>query len=89
MEKVRRVLNEAGVKVAVKFPHTIRQILPSPKDPVTHDEKNCLMYQATCFDCDFVYIGQTKWDLKSRLAEHKLAIRNQEPEKSVLCEHFI
>ena len=36
-----------------------------------------------------VYIGQTKRDLKSRLAEHKLAIRNQEPEKSALCEHYI
>ena len=26
---------------------------------------------------------------ESRLAEHKLAIRNQEPEKSALCEHSI
>ena len=47
------------------------------------------MYQVSCFDCDFVYIGQTKRDLKSRLAEHKLAIRNREPEKSALCEHSI
>ena len=35
-----------------------------------------------------------KRDLRSRLvcpilAEHKLAIRNQEPEKSALCEHSI
>ena len=40
-----------------------------------------------CSDCTFVYIGQTKRDLKSRLAEHTLAIKNQEPEKSALCEH--
>ena len=45
--------------------------------------------EVPCFDCDFVYIEQTKRDLKSRLAEHKLTIRNQEPEKSVLCEHSI
>ena len=48
-----------------------------------------LVYQVPCFDCDFVYIGQTKRDLKLRLAEHKLAIRNQEPEKSALCEHSV
>ena len=88
-EKIRRVLNEAGVKVAMKPIHTIGRILPSPKDPLTLEEKSCLVYQVPCFDCDFVYIGQTKRDLKSRLAEHKLAIRNQEPEKSALCEHSI
>ena len=74
-------------KVAMKPIHTIGRILPSLKDPLTLEEKSCLVYQLPCFDCDFVYIGQTKWDHKSRLAEHKLAIRNQEPEKSALCEH--
>ena len=48
--------------------------------------KKSLVYQVPCFDCDFIYIGQTKRELKSRLAEHKLAINNQEPEKSALCE---
>ena len=37
----------------------------------------------------FVYIGQTKRDLKSRLSEHKRAIKYQRPEKSALCEPFI
>ena len=68
---------------------SIGRILPSPKDPLTLKEKSCLVHQVPCFDCDFVYIEQTKRDLKSRLAEHKLAIRNQEPEKSALCEHSI
>ena len=69
--------------------YTIGRILPSPKVPLTLEEKSCLVYQVPCFDCDFVYIGQTKWYLKSRLAEHNLAIRNQEPEKSALCGHSI
>ena len=55
--------------------HTIGRILPSPKEPLTLEEKNCLVYEVPCFDCDFVYIGQTK-----------SAIRNQEPEKSALCK---
>ena len=88
-EKIRRVLNEARVKVAMKPAHTIGRILPSPKDALTFEEKSCLVYQVPCFDCDFVYIGQTEWDLKSCLAEHKLAIRNQEPEKSALSEHSV
>ena len=57
-EKIRRVPNEAGVKVAMKPIHTIGRILPSPKDPLTLEKKSCLVYQVPCFDCDFVYIGQ-------------------------------
>ena len=67
----------------------IGQILPSPKDPHNSEEKSCIVYQVPCSDCNFVYIGQTKRDLKLRSAEHKLAIKNQEPEKSALCEHYM
>ena len=34
-------------------------------------------------------MGQTKWDLKSCVAEHKRAVKNAEPEKSALCEHVM
>ena len=34
-------------------------------------------------------MGQTKRDLKSRVAEHKRAFKNAEPEKSALCEHLM
>ena len=47
-EKVRRVLNEAGVKVALRPIRTIDQILPSPKDPHNPEEKSCVVYQVPC-----------------------------------------
>ena len=68
---------------------TIGQILPSPKNPHNPEEKSCVLYQVPCSYCNFVYIEQTKRDLKSRLADYKLAIKNQEPEKSALCEHYM
>ena len=74
----------------MKTVHTIGRILPSPEDPFILKERSCLVvYQVPCFDCDFVYIGQTKLDLNSCLAELKLAIKNQEPEKSAFCEHSL
>ena len=66
---------------------TIDQILPS-KDP-RNSKKKFVVYHVPCSDSNFVCIGQTKRKLKSRLAEHKLAIKNQEPEKSALCEHYM
>ena len=86
-EKIRRVLNEAGVGVAMRPVHTIRHVLPSPKDPYTSEDKSCIIYQIPCSDCDYVYIGQTKRGLKSRLADHKRATGKLRPELSALCEH--
>ena len=83
-EKIRRILNEVGVKVAMKPTRTIGRYLPSPKDPITTDEITCVVYEVPCKDCDFVYVGQTKRDLNSRLKEHQRAIKQQTPENSAL-----
>jgi len=56
--------------------------------PQTCEEKSCIVYQVPCSDCEFVYIGQTKRDLKSRLAEHKRAIKFQRPEQSALVNMY-
>ena len=50
---------------------------------------NIFSAQKVSHDCPFVYIGQTKRDLKSPLSEHKRAIKYQRLEKSALCEHSI
>ena len=73
----------------MKLVHTIGGILPLPKDPLTLEERGCLVYKVPCSDRDFVYIGQIKRDRSHRLAEHKLAIKIQELEKSALYEHSI
>ena len=51
------------VKVAIKPIYTIGEILPSSKDPLTLQEKSCLVYQVPCFDCNFVYMGRLNWTL--------------------------
>ena len=87
-DKIQRVLNDVGVRVAMTFA-TIGKSFPSPKDPLAVNEITGIIYQVPCHDCPFVYIGQTKRDLKSRFSEHKRAIKYQRPEKSALCEHSI
>ena len=86
-ERIRRVLNEAGVGVAMRLAKTIRHILPSLKGPYTSEDKSCVVYQIPCSDCDYVYIGQTKRGLKSRLADHRRATSQLRPELFALCEH--
>ena len=66
---------------------TIGRFLPSLKDEINHNEKSNLVYEVPCQNCPFVYIGQTKRDLNSRIKEHQRAINFQRPEKSALCQH--
>ena len=88
-DKIQRVLNEVGVKVTMKSHLTIGKLLPSLKDPLDNSEKSCLAYQVPCRDCSFVHIGQTKRDLKSRLDEHKRAIKIQRSDLLALDQkHF-
>ena len=61
--------------------------IPFAKDPYTSEDMGCIIYEIPCLDCNFVYIGQTKGGLKSRLAEHKRATLNQKPEQTALCVH--
>ena len=75
-DKIERVLNKVGVEVATKLHLTSRKLLFSLKDPLDNNKNSCLVYQVPCRDCSFVYIEQTKRDLKSRLDEHKRAIKN-------------
>ena len=42
-EKIRKVLNEAGVNVAMRPVHTIRHVLPLPKDPYTSEDIGCII----------------------------------------------
>ena len=44
-EKITRILNEVGVKVATKPIRTIGQYLPSPKDSITTEGITCIVYE--------------------------------------------
>ena len=76
-DKIQHVLNDVGVRVAMMPFVTMGKSLPSPKDPLDVNKIRGIVYQVPCHDCPFVYIGQTKQDLKSQLSEHKRAIKYQ------------
>ena len=88
-DKIQRVLNDVGVGVAMRLFVTIGEPLPSPKHPLEVNEITGIIYHVPCHNYPFVYFGQIKPDLKSRLSEHKRAIEYQRPEKYALSEHSI
>ena len=88
-DKIKRMLLESGVKVTFKPFFTTGRFLPFLNDQTNYDEKSSLVYEILSQDYAFVYIGQTKRYIKSRITEHQRVIEFQRPEKSALCQHSV
>ena len=86
-EPIRRVLNNCGIKVALKPFQTLGHIFAKPKDRVPTDRKTHAVYYIPCGDCEKVYLGQTKRQFCTRLKEHQRAVCNFNSSKSALAEH--
>ena len=65
-----------GLSVRVSFSSrfTLRSSLTKPKDPIPPWDKTGVIYSVPCC-CGRPYIGETGRSLKTRLSEHKRAVR--------------
>ena len=48
-----------------------------------------VVYRIDCKTCDSSYVGQTGNSLRTRVEQHRAALRLVHPEKSALAEHAI
>ena len=58
------------------------------KDKIPVENKSGV-YQIDCNDCDKIYIGQTKRNLKTRIKEHFRNIKYKHLEKSAVTTHHL
>ena len=63
-DKIKRILNETGVKVAMKPHLTIGEFLPSPKDRLNERKISSIVYKVPCHDCKFTYISQNEMEFE-------------------------
>ena len=75
-EPIRKVLNNCGIKVALKPFQILGHIFAKPKDRIPTDQKTHAVYSTPCGDCEKVYLGQTKRQFCTRLKEHQRAASN-------------
>ena len=73
-EAIMRILNNCGIKVALKPIQTLGHIFAKPKDRVPTDRKTHAVYSIPCGDCEKEYLCQTKRQFCTRLKEHQRAV---------------
>ena len=83
------VLASHRIRTCFKPFRTIRDILVHPKDPVSPEKVNGVVYRISCNDCDMAYVGQTGRTLNHCRTEHIRALRSADPNLSAVVEHLI
>ena len=63
------------------------RLLCKPKDQVATEDKNNIVYEIDCSNCEAVYFGESKRSLKSRSDEHKRSVRNCDCDTNEIAKH--
>ena len=74
------------IALHTKLGYTLRQALVAPKDKLSSDEKQGVIYSVRCQGCDGEYIGETERNLSSRMREHRTSVTKGNT-KSALSTH--
>ena len=85
-EITARIFEKYNLKVAHKPTNKIKSLFNKHKDQPNNEDKQNAVYQIPCQDCEKVYIGETSKTIKSRITEHKNAIK-REDERSLPAKH--
>ena len=75
-EKLQRILRSHKIRLTYYTEMTLRKLLCKPKDRVATEDKNNIVYEIDCRNCQTIYFGESKWSLKSHSDEHKRSVRN-------------
>ena len=72
--------------MAHKPTNKIKSLFNKHKDQPNNEDKQNAVYQIPCQDCEKVYISEASKTIKSRITEHKNAIK-REDERSLPAKH--
>ena len=86
-EKLWRILRFHKIRSTSYTKNTLHKLLCKPKDRVATEDKNNIVYEIDCSNCQAVYFGESKRSLKSRSDEHKSSVRNCDCNKNEIAKH--
>ena len=74
-------------KITFYIDSTLCKLLCKPKDRVAREDKNNIVHEIDCNNCEVVYFGEPKRFLKSRSNEHKISVRNGNCENNEIAKY--
>ena len=86
-EKLRRIPKSHKIRSTFYTESTLRKLLCKIKDRLATQDKDNIIYEIDCCNCEAVYFGESKRSLKSRSDEHKRSVRNCDCDKNEIAKH--
>ena len=87
-EQFRGTFDKYNIKTTFYTPTTLRSLLSKPKDANPKEDRNNVICQLDCKDCETVYVGETKRTLNIRANEHISAVKSAS-QRSHTAEHCL
>ncbi|XP_055854557.1 uncharacterized protein LOC129918193 [Episyrphus balteatus] len=89
---LHQIIQKENISFAHKSNFTLKPIFTNTKSKIQKQQQHNVVYEIKCNgkkneNCDLVYIGQTKRNLATRLAEHEADIRKHK-ETTGLSQHI-
>ena len=67
--------------------NALRKLLCKPKDRDASEDKNNIVYEIDCSNCEAVYYGESKRSLKLRSYKHKSYVKNCDCDNNEIAKH--
>jgi len=77
------------MRIAYYGVNKLQNIIKTHKDPLPNLYKKNVVYKLNCNNYEATYAGQTKRQLKTRIAEHRDHIKRNTSTYSVIIDHRI
>ena len=87
-ETIARILQPYNIHAAHKRITTLQQLLMNVKDKDEPSDRQGAVYKIKCCNRQATYIGETGWNLNTRLTEHKQATRNCDINNHIAEHHL-
>ena len=85
-EKLQRILSSHKIRSTFYTEVTLRKLFCKPRDRVATEDKNKIVYEIGCSNCQVVYFGESKRSLKSRSDEHQRSVKNCDCDKNEIAK---
>ena len=83
-EKLWHILRSHKIRLTFYTKRNLRKLLCKPRDQVATEDKNNIVYELDCSNCQAVNFGAPK----SHPDEHKRSARNCDCDKNETAKHF-
>lgn len=85
--KFKKVFKKFDLNMAPVNRLNVKNFFHGKLKDTKNEEEMAGIYEISCQDCDKVYVGQTRRNIKIRAKEHHRNVRNRDIDKSAVAKH--